>query len=212
VALQVSELIGFRQGFTAFFALVAVFAAVLVAALGWIGLSNTVERMVDQRVQQSVSDSTGQLLENLTARLEEARAASVRAQVEAQAASDSAASAQAALQSINAVATHSAAAMGQGEWIVSYSSVDNVDDALIEVNRGLMAGYTPSIYHFGGGFNVAIGPFPERNSAETARPALVRTLGGNAIAYNLSIHCPASQFVEGLYYECALLPSSTSTP
>ena len=69
---QVHGVHKFQKGLTAFFAIVAVFAAIVISFLGWLGISGTIDRNVEERVQVSVDKSIAQVISDLDSRLEQA--------------------------------------------------------------------------------------------------------------------------------------------
>ena len=217
--LEVRGVHQFQKGLTAFFAIVAVFAAIVIAFLGWLGISDAVDRNIANRVQASVDEGIAQVSSELDGRVTRAdsalatvEGALLRVEAFSTQSASSAATAQSGSDLVNIMLTQIAGPSGAGEWIVAIASSSSLDEALGEVDRALRAGYAPLIYFFDNYYVSGIGPFASREQADVARLAIDRKLQGAPALYDLRISCPFRNQNEKGFLNCYLQPASTPTP
>jgi len=217
--LEVTSVRSYQKGLTAFLAIVAVFAAIVISVLGWLGISNTIDRFVqesvgaslDSRIEQVQSDLQSAVADANTAR-STAESASSRAETFGQLSSSSAATAQVASDSVASLATQIALDAGKAEWIVGVASLPDLQGAQFEVTNLVTAGYAPSIYHIGDQFVVSIGSFEDKATASTAALSFQSVLRRSTQLFNLSTACPFRRLAESGYFVCSLEPFESPSP
>jgi|GEM_PF-6280815 len=217
--LQVHGVHKFQMGLTAFLAIVAVFAAIVISFLGWLGISGTIDRNVEERVQQSVDQSIAQVVSNFDNILVQAgnaaatsESASIRAEAQSSSSASSAETAQAALSASFILSTQAAVAAGSGEWIVAIASLEQIEDALEVVDKAVKVGYQPVVYYFDGLFVPAIGIFQSKEEADITRLAVASTLRVDPALFDLKIACPFRSYDQRGFFKCYLNPTPVPTP
>ena len=206
--LEVHGVHNFQKGLTAFLLIVSVFAAIIIASLGWLGISGLIDRAVEKRVGDTVDKS----LEQIRGIAYTAESLGLRVELAATSSALSAETAQAALGSFSIASTETAVAAGTGEWIVVVSAVSDQEDALSEVSRILRAGYPSSIYKLGDDFAISLGTYPSESEAKTASLAVRSTLRVSPDIFNLIEVCPFREYLPAGYFACYLRPIPTPTP
>jgi hypothetical protein len=216
---DVARFNGYREGCTAVAWLVGTIVAIVIAALGWLGISGTIQRSVDANVQQRLEEQLTQVMSDIEARIQQANDAVARAENSAGRADNSAQNAASSLATSQALqasfllaATQASASQGVGEWIVGFASPSSLDDAIDQASLAIQAGYSVDIYHIGEYYVPAIGIFPSQNEATTASLAIRSSFARSTALYNLSISCPYRQHSESGFYACSLLPFPTCPP
>ncbi len=217
--IEVIKVREFQRGLLAFLGIVSASASIIIAILGWLGISGVIQSVVEERVQISVDESVGQIQEELDQKIESVNIAYATSQAAAIRSEDSQISSSvavetviSALQSVQVIATQIAIDRGEGEWIVVVASLPNLQSAISEAGRFIRLGLNTVIYHIGDAFVISAGRYTNLHEAETAQLALETDLKRTVNIFDLVEQCPYPVFVDSGYYACYESPPPHATP
>jgi hypothetical protein len=96
-----------------------------------------------------------------------------------------------------------------GPWSVVVNSYEDLTNARLGVREASDAGYTPTVYHLDGKYDVVVGRFPTKEDAQSATISIRSKLNEGAYVANLNEVCPIKD-ERSQYTEC-IKPTPTPT-